>query len=56
MESLAGAPFKVSVDLYKGGGLSPVVNSAGFPFQQYLQQSVELTVKLIKISKHWMCY
>lgn len=57
MESLAGAPFKARVDLYKGGGLSPVVDSAGFTFQQHLQQSVEL-VKPIKIyrSKHWMRY
>lgn len=56
MESLAGALFKASVNLYKGGGLSPVVDSAGFTFQQHLQQSVELTVKPIKIyrSKHWM--
>lgn len=61
MESLARALFKVSVDLYKNGGLSPVVDTAGIPFQQHLQQTVELTVKRIKIyipvkSKHWMCY
>lgn len=61
MESLAGALFKVSVDLYKNGGLSPVVDTAGIHFQQPLQQSVEFTVKRIKIyihikSKHWNCY
>lgn len=40
MENLAGASFKVSADLYKSGGFSPVVDTAEIHFQQPLQQSV----------------
>lgn len=52
MESLAGVSFKVSVDLYENGGLSPVVDTAWIAFQQPLQQSEEVTVKPIKIYVH----
>lgn len=37
MESLAGALFKVGVDLYKNGGLSPIVDTVRINFQQPLQ-------------------
>lgn len=52
MESLAGASFKVSVDLYQNGGLSPVVDTAGINFQQ----SVELPVKQMLLMLHLLLY